>query len=309
MKPVAANSSVFLMIRFRETREHDEIAEVLERTLADYSIQLLRADWSQKEDELWANVRNCMDRCAYGIAVFETIHESGTSPNVSLELGFMMAQNKRCLLLKEKGIPRLHADLVGHLCREFDAKDIADSVPAQVRQWLRDLGLAKRPDERWLVFVSHGGTCRDPMARAITMRLAAEMPPGFPLQVKAVAIGPPTKHEASSGARRAIHEMFGEDLLANHCPTAIDAAVVRDADLILLMDHRLLNPKVFPLEKTFVLKPFFGLNGDVDDPWPDSGDDAAAKRYGDCCAELHQILRSNFEKLIEFLRSRPALSA
>jgi protein-tyrosine-phosphatase len=299
----ALNSgNVFLMIRFRGTDQHEAITRVISETLGDYSLNLVRADRSHDEDELWANVRHWMDNSLYGIAVFEVINEQVTSPNVSLELGYMLAKGKKCLLLKERRVPVLQTDLIGHLCREFDADRIEETVSAEVRKWLRDVGISKRTNERWLVFISTGGTCRDPMAKAITLELLKQYPPDFDLQVKAFALGPPSKTETSWGARQAIEEMYGQDLLAGHRPTMISSGTAAEADLILVMDHRLLNPKVLPPEKTFVLKPFFGLEGDVDDPWPDTGDDAAAARYARCAAELKQLLETYLNKIVEFLR-------
>jgi hypothetical protein len=123
-----APSSVFLMIRFREAKEYEMIAEVLAEVLDQYSLTLVRADYKQHHDELWSNVRHCMDNSQYGIAVFEHIAEPTLSPNVSLELGYMLAEGKRCLLLREKSVPSLQADLVGHLCREFDRDRISESL-------------------------------------------------------------------------------------------------------------------------------------------------------------------------------------
>jgi protein-tyrosine-phosphatase len=179
---------------------------------------------------------------------------------------------------------------------------LAESVASLLR--LEESGGSKRAGERWLVYVSSGGTCRDPMAKAITLKLLEQKPAGFDLQVKAFALGPPSKTQASYGARQAITKMYGEDLLARHRPAQITTGITEDADLILVMDHSLLNLKVLPEKKTFVLKSFCGLDGDVEDPWPDGSDDRATARYGRCAAELKEILETNFDKLIDFLRPR-----
>jgi nucleoside 2-deoxyribosyltransferase len=166
----APGRNVFLMTRFRQTAQHEAITAVISSVLDDFGVSLIRADW-REHAELWSNVRLCMDHADYGIAVFETLVDPALSPNVSLELGYMLAKEKRCLLLREKGIPILSADLAGHLCREFDAERLEETIRVAVEAWLRELGIAKRAGERLLVFVSHGGTCRDPMAKAVTMKL------------------------------------------------------------------------------------------------------------------------------------------
>src|SRR5690348_7014691 len=107
---------VFLMIRFRDSDSHAAITKAIEESLADYDLDLIRADWRQFHGELWSNVRHCIDRSDYGVAVFEGIGGEPISLNVALELGYMLAQGKNCLLLREKSIQLLPVDLAGHLC-------------------------------------------------------------------------------------------------------------------------------------------------------------------------------------------------
>lgn len=195
-------------------------------------------------------------------------------------------------------------DLAGHICREFEVgvEDAIGSVRRQVRAWLEDIGIAKKSNERLVVFVSQGGTCRDPMAKAILLKLVEGINIGYDLHVEALALGQSRKRQASHNARRVIEEMFGEDLLANHHPRTITRRLAEDADLILVMEEKLLNPKVLPPEKTFALKAYFGLPGHIQDPWPDRSDDASMSRYRNCCQELRTILKSNLPRLIEDLK-------
>jgi len=294
--------SVFLMIRFREDEQYEMIANVLADILDQYSLKLVRADYKQHHDELWPNLRHFIDQAAYGIAVFEHIAEPTLSPNVSLELGYMLAKGKRCLLLKEKNVAALQADLVGHLCREFDWNRISETLNAEVRNWLRDLGIAKRKDDRVLAFVSYGGTCRDPMAMAIMLKLMETSPPDYHMRVEAGALFQPSAATASSAAREAIKEMFGSDLLAGYHVTRMTAERIAEADLILVMASSLLQKNLLPAEKTFVLKPFCGLQGDIEDPFPDGTDADTLERYRKCAEELRGILQSNFSRLVDFLR-------
>ena len=298
-----SGAKVFLMVRFRDTSSHEEIAQAISTTLEEYGLQLTRADWRQFHDELWANVCHYMDTATYGIAVFEEIGGLSTSPNVSLELGYMLAKGKRCLLLKERNVNMLQADLAGHLCREFDGERIKETVSVEVQAWLHDLGIAKRINERVLLFISYGGTCRDPMAKVVVEQLIKERPPPYRLRVEAMALGPPSKAQASTNARRVVEKSYGRDLLADHQPTRITGRLMSEADLILVMDHTLLT-KNLPPKKTYVLKPFCGIVGDVVDPWPDDEDEESSRRYTDCLAELQTVLEVHYEDLINWL-ARP----
>jgi protein-tyrosine-phosphatase len=141
------------------------------------------------------------------------------------------------------------------------------------------------------------------MAKAITEKLLEERGSDLRVHVEAMAAGPPSKGEASFAAREAIRRAYGEDLLADHVPRQITPRVEQEADLILVMSERLLNPKSLAAEKTRVFKPFFGLEGYVEDPWPDGSDQAAFDRYTRCCAELQEILEGRFERLLEALRA------
>lgn len=69
------------------------------------------------------------------------------------------------------------------------------------------------------------------------------------------------------------------------------------------MDRSLLTTlgKIFPREKTFLLKEFFGMTGDVDDPWPDGKDDTTLARYRACAEELRQVLAQGLDRLIRAL--------
>lgn len=299
-------SNIFLMMRFRKTKQHKEINDAILSVLAKYSLNLIRADSKQYQDELWANVESCIDASLYGIAVFEQIDERDINPNVSLELGYMLGQRKKCLLLKEKRVPALQTDLVGHLYHEFDSYNIEETVKTEIQDWLRSLGIAKRSDERMIAYVSLGGTCRCAMAKAITQKLIQGFQLNYKLRVESVAHGMPSLPGASNGARQAMQRLFGEDLLADHRTIGLTDAILEDADLILAMDHTLLKGLMGPktCNKTYVFKSFFGLEGDILDPWPDSGDEETSRRYSQCATEIKDILEPNIEKIINTLRLR-----
>jgi hypothetical protein len=49
--------------------------------------------------------------------------------------------NKPVLLLKERTVKALQADLMGRLYKEFDVHDPAGSIPEQLTKWLTDNGV------------------------------------------------------------------------------------------------------------------------------------------------------------------------
>ena len=288
-------TGVFLMVRYRKTDIHREIEDAICATLDEYSLTPRRADWAHADNLLWGNVCRHMETSAFGIAVLEHLTAGDVSPNVCLELGYMLALGRPCLLLKERAVPEMQADLAGHLYKEFDAADVRGTVSEAVRSWLEELGIAKRKEERLLIFVSEGGTCRDPMAKVILERLLGERRSELGIRVEAMAKGPPSGPGASRGARVAIQEMFGEDLLAGHRTAMLTATFKREADLILVMEQTHL--KGLPLEKSYTLRDFLGLKGDIADPWTQPDQDA----YRRCAAELRELLGKGIERILEKL--------
>jgi hypothetical protein len=136
--------NVFIMMRFRETEQMASIHSTLCDALARHGMTGLRADDKDYTGELWTNLQVYMTGCHLGIAVFEDIDERDFNPNVSLELGYMFGTSRRCLLLKEKRLPALPADVVNRLYKPFDAFRIAETIDAEVARWVSvDLGMAK----------------------------------------------------------------------------------------------------------------------------------------------------------------------
>ncbi len=103
--------------------------------------QLLRADDKNYSDDLWENVCLYMLGCNYGVAVFEEIDEREFNPNIALELGFMMAANKRCLIMKDSRMPKMPTDIIGKLYKLLDTYHIEESIAACIEDWIHDLGM------------------------------------------------------------------------------------------------------------------------------------------------------------------------
>ena len=136
------NRNVFLMMRFNTGIQYDEIHAAVRDGLKPYNLKLLRADDKDYTGDLWENVCLYMLGSSYGVAVFEEIDSREFNPSVALELGFMLALNKRCLILKDLRMSRMPTDIVGKLYKEFNTYRIAETVLLALRSWVRDIEIA-----------------------------------------------------------------------------------------------------------------------------------------------------------------------
>ena len=101
----------FLIIPFSATEHMEEVTALITQVLAEYDICCLRSDHRRMSDDLWENIRIYMHAADYGVAVFERVDTSDYNPNVSIEVGYMMALGTPLCLLKEKRLPRLPTDI------------------------------------------------------------------------------------------------------------------------------------------------------------------------------------------------------
>lgn len=131
----------FVMMRFGKTPAHQSIITAIENALMDAGMVALRADGKVYHDDLLSNVLTYIHGCGSGIAVFERLEEQTFNPNVSLEVGYMLALKKPICLLKDKTLKTLHTDLIGKIYKEFDPQMPETTIPAQLVGWLKDKGL------------------------------------------------------------------------------------------------------------------------------------------------------------------------
>ena len=152
-----------------------------------------------------------------------------------------------------------------------------------------------------LVFVSYGGTCRDPMAKVIMDSLVSERQPA--IRILATALMGPPADGASKAARHVVREETGMDLLRDHQPVVLDKYLVREADLVLTMSEDQAEEirKNVPDRsgRIFSLMSFLGRGGEVDNPWisHDAMDADTIKRYRTCFRSLRKILTAHVDKI------------
>ena len=133
--------AAFIIMRFGETKAHTGIFNGVKNALGAHGIEAVRANDKQYHDDLFNNVLTYMHGCGFAIAVYERIEEESFNPNISLEVGYMLALRKPVCILKDRTLKTLHSDIMGKLYRAFDPLDPAGTIPNELTSWLRDKDL------------------------------------------------------------------------------------------------------------------------------------------------------------------------
>jgi len=128
----------FVMMRFGETDAHRAIMKTIRDACKPLQIAALRADDKEYHDDMFPNVLTYLHGSTFGIAVYERLEEETFNPNVSLEVGYIMAIPKPILILKDQTLKQLNADLVGKLYKEFNPQDPHLTIPPHITKWLKD---------------------------------------------------------------------------------------------------------------------------------------------------------------------------
>jgi hypothetical protein len=127
----------FLMMKFEDSKEQSKIVKALKEEFTKRGLNLLRVDHKAYCDDLFLNIKTYMHGCAFGLALFERINSNYFNPNVSLEVGYMMALKKPILFLKDKNLDSLHSDLVGKLYYSFDVQN-KKTIKSILDKWLTE---------------------------------------------------------------------------------------------------------------------------------------------------------------------------
>ena len=128
----------FLIMKFEDSKIQKELESVIKSHCDSIGIKILRADDKWYADDVMENIKTYMHGCSFGIALFDRIKTDYFNPNVSLEIGYMMALNKPVLLLKDDTLKSLPSDLVGKLYHEFDFQAPSETIPRVLDKWLSD---------------------------------------------------------------------------------------------------------------------------------------------------------------------------
>lgn len=176
-----------------------------------------------------------------------------------------------------------------------------------LRSWLRFLprkGRLAWHSRPLVIFVSAGGTCRDPMAKVIAESVVKQVAPALKrIRFEGRALmQTPSKQQASQAAQAAIREMLGSNSLETYVPLSISKNDIHRADLILVMSRDLIHKDVLPTDKTYLFKEFFGEQGDVVDPWPDGRDEATIQKYLAVAKDIHAVIEGGIDRLAHALQ-------
>jgi hypothetical protein len=128
----------FIMMQFGRSKAHTAIVDSIRNALQNHGITALRADDKDYHDDLFPNILTYVYGCTFGIAVFERLETEQFNPNVSLEVGYMLALQKPVCLLKDSTLRTLNTDLVSKLYKPFDPQDPGASIPEPLLRWCRD---------------------------------------------------------------------------------------------------------------------------------------------------------------------------
>jgi hypothetical protein len=136
-----ASRAAFIMMKFGNTDARRKIVNVIKDVLWDAGIKGLRADDKTYHEDLFSNVLTYIYGCGIGIAVFERTEAEEFNPNVSLEVGYMLALGKPVCFLKDDSLRALPTDLAGKLYINLSLLAPRISITQSLDRWLADKGL------------------------------------------------------------------------------------------------------------------------------------------------------------------------
>ncbi len=136
--------NVMLITRFpRSPEDHfTQLIPALRDAVAGHGLTLQVASDGMAEDTLWSNVNTYMWASKYAIVLMDAVKRDEESPetlnhNVLIEIGGMLMTGRRCAILRDKSVPEMPSDLVGHIYKPTELSDHDASVAA-IHRWIRD---------------------------------------------------------------------------------------------------------------------------------------------------------------------------
>ena len=138
-----SNYTAFIMMQFGSGKAYDSIVLATKKAFKEFGITAIRADDKSYHPDVYYNIMTYLHGAGIGIAIFDRIQSDIYNPNVSLELGYMLALGKPLCLLKDQTLPRLPTDIVGRLYVSFDTHNPKATITAGVTKWLEERGYYK----------------------------------------------------------------------------------------------------------------------------------------------------------------------
>ncbi|HET9165501.1 MAG TPA: hypothetical protein VFP11_05860 [Candidatus Angelobacter sp.] len=129
------------MMHYGRGNLYDRMEGAILSVLRRYGLDGLLARDQTYEPVLWKSAKICMRHSRYGIACFEYDKEHlAFNPNVTMEIGFMLALGKRVLILKDHRLPDLPRNLVERTFQEFSSSQLEKDIDEAITKFLRDQG-------------------------------------------------------------------------------------------------------------------------------------------------------------------------
>ena len=152
------------------------------------------------------------------------------------------------------------------------------------------------PDGR-VLFICRGNLCRSPMAMALLRHKLAAGDSGIRMEVDSAGYHDwgTFLREAHPFARRAVQELCGTDLLAEHVARRWNPDMVLPPTLVVVAEEWMRAD--FPVERVMTLRELAGESGDVADPY---GSDYPT--YVECARAIERLLDAGMAALV----GRPA---
>ncbi len=117
-----------------EIDHNNQILETIKKVLAKHDFVGVRADHKDYHPDVLPNVMTYMEGSGFGIAVYIDDH----NPNVSLEVGYMLANSKPICFLKGNDLGDLHIDIISKLYKNFDSEKPIETIDPILSRWLTD---------------------------------------------------------------------------------------------------------------------------------------------------------------------------
>ena len=143
------SKTVFIMMKFQngdseKNEKLQNLYDTIQLELIKYRLDAVRADEKNYSmtDYIWDNLKVYLNGCNYGMAILENLYSDEINPNVAMEYGYMLAKDKKVLLLKEKSFTNIRADILGKIWDGFEFDDM-ESVKKAIQKWMVNLNLLR----------------------------------------------------------------------------------------------------------------------------------------------------------------------